>query len=147
MNCVAEIIAMRMKAEEEYRVEQELLDKLAREERKQNALKTIEYCETEINDFFVESAKNRKVNPEFEIRGIVRKDRNDFEYICPLEQIQSQYADLRTEHRPNPEIKLDFETLVEYLSQFCYIVKVVDDSYWHYGWGNMISQKIIVGLE
>ena len=147
MNCVAEIIVMRAKAETEYKAEQERLDRIAHEERRQNALKTIEYCETEINDFFVESAKSRKANPKFEIRGTIHEDRNGFEYICPLKKVQSKYADLRTEHRPNYEIKFDFATLVEYLSQFCYTVKVVEDDYWHYGWGNLISKKIIISLE
>ena len=147
MNCVAEIMAIRLKAENEYKAEQERLDRIAHEERRQNALKTIEYCETEINDFFVESAKSRKENPQFEIRGIICEDRNGFEYICPLKQVKSKYADSRTEHRPDDEIKFDFVTLVEYLSQFCYTIKVVEDDYWRYGWGNLISKKIVIGLE
>lgn len=138
---------MKAKAEAEYKAEQERLDQIAHEERRQNALKTIEYCETTINDFFVESAKSRKENPQFEIKVVIYEDRNSFEYIRPLKKVKSKYADSRTEHRPDDEIKFDLITLVEYLSQFCYTVKIVEDDYWHYGWGNLISKKIIVSLE
>lgn len=147
MNCVAEIMFIRARAEIEYKEEQERLDLLAREERKEKIVKTIEYCETTINDFFVAKAQNRVVNPQFEIKCVISKDRNDFEMITPLKVVKSNYADLRTEHRPDYEIGFDFLTLKEYLEQFCYTVKVVKDEYWHYDRGSNRANKIIISLE
>ena len=147
MNCVAEIMYIRQKAEIEYKKEQELLDLLAREKRKERIIKTVEYCETVINDFFVASAKDRKTKPEFKIKCVISKDRNSFEMVTPLKVVKSNYADLRTEHRPDTEISFDFLTLKEYLEQFCYVVKIVKDEYWHYDRGSNKANTIIIGLE
>lgn len=146
MKCVAEIMMIKNEAERERKAEEERLNQIAHEKREQNILKTIEYCETTINDFFVASAKRGEENPKFEIRGAIYEDRNNFEYFCPLKEVKSKYVNLRTEHRPDREMQFDFVTLIEYLSQFCYTIEIIEDSYWRFGWGCLAAKKIIISL-
>lgn len=146
MKCVAEIMMIRAKAEAEYQAEQKRLDQIAHEQHTERIAKTIEFCETTINDFFVKSAQNRVEFPQFELKCEIQKDRIGNEMIIPMVKTKlSNYADGRTEHESSNE-KFDLVALAEYLEQFCYSIKTEEDFYWQYGWGQRPANKIVISL-
>ena len=147
MKCVAEIMMIKNEAEreeEKRKIKQKETDKRLKQERIKN---TIFYCETVINDYFVENAKKRRLNP-FCIRGVIDKDSNYEKLFRPLEEVSSQYSDHRKEHRISGVEKdsLDLETLVDYLSQFCYKIEIKESYYFVYGYGGQSAIDVSISI-
>lgn len=147
MKCVAEIMMIKNEAEreeEKRKMKQKETDKRLKQERIKN---TILYCETVINDYFVANAKKRLLNP-FCIRGVQELDSNGEKVFRPLKKVPSSYSDHKEEHRINDieEKSLDLGTLVDYLSQFCYKIKIEEGYYFIYGYGSHTSIDISISV-
>ena len=134
MKCVAEIRMMKEKAERDYVAEQARLDILAVSQHKERIKNTIDFCETTVNQFFIDKAKSRVDKPCFKLFCKVGKDRIGIDTIFDMDEQKSNYADNRPEYLVGKPI-LDLETFIAYLTQHCYKVNIHDSYYWCYGCG------------
>lgn len=145
MKCVAEIRMMREKAERDYVAEQARLDILAVSQYKERVKNTIDFCETTVNQFFIDEAKSRVDKPCFKLFCTIKEDRIGIDTIFDMDKQKSNYADNRAEYLVGKPI-LDLETFITYLIQHCYKVKVCDSHYWTYGYGTRPCSLIEVEL-
>lgn len=145
MKCVAEIRMMREKAERDYVAEQARLDILAVSQHKERVKNTIDFCETTVNQFFIDKAKSRVDKPCFKLFCKIKEDRIGIDTIFDMDKQKSNYADHRAEYLVGKPI-LDLETFITYLIEHCYKVTVCDSHYWTYGYGARPCSLIEVEL-
>lgn len=136
MKCMAEILAIRLEAEMEYQAEQKRLDEEANLKLLERIEKTIQFCETTINKHFEEQAKRRVTNFYYDTKCVVEKDRLGNKQIILLDIDSVRYANGDISKSPSATKRYDYETLINYLAQFCYKVEFTDSSYKTYGSGS-----------
>jgi hypothetical protein len=135
MKCVAEILAIREYAEAAYKIEQKRLDEEAKEEYAKRIKETIDFCETKINNALVWRAENRFNDISYNLTCVIEKDRLNNKMIIPLECESKHYANGNKSHRPSKTENYDYETFINYLESFCYIVTEEDCYYQRYNSG------------
>lgn len=141
---MAEILAIRLEAEMEYQAEQKRLDEEAKLKYLERVEKTIEFCETTINKHFEEQAKRRVTNFYYDTDCVVDKDRLGNKQIVLLEIDSVRYANGNISKSPSRTKRYDYETLINYLAQFCYKVEFTESSYKTYGSGSHNCLKLTV---
>jgi hypothetical protein len=140
---MAEILLIREDAERKYQEEQRRLDKEAEVKYLKRIENTIEFCETTLNDSFEEQAKNRHNTFHYDINCVIKKDRLGNKQIIPLVK-NGEYANGEVSRCPSSTIKYDYNTLINYLAQFCYQVEFAESSYKRYGSGSHNSTMVTI---
>lgn len=143
MKCMAEILLIREDAERKYQEEQRRLDKEAEVKYLKRIENTIEFCETTLNDSFENQAKHRYNNFYYNMNCVIEKDRLGNKQIIPLEK-DGEYANGDISRCPSNTIKYDYNTLINYLAQFCYQVEFTESSYKRYGSGSHKSVMVTI---
>ena len=144
MKCMAEILAMRLEAEAEYQAEQKRLDEEAKVKYLERIEKTIEFCETTVNNHFEDAARRRVTNFYYDINCVIEKDRLGNKQIILLKIDDIRYANGNPSRSPSKTKRYDYDTLINYLAQFCYKVEFSDASYQTYGSGSHQSTMITI---
>jgi hypothetical protein len=142
MKCALDFTIIKAEAEAKYEEELRL-----EKEKKARALqeakeRTIKFCETQVNMALEEAAKSRK-NGIFYYFG----DKDYFEddnYLYPLTEKKKFYADGRSSFNKDDYHPLCKKTLIEYLNQFCFDVKIENWTYYHYGSGSQRGKKVTI---
>ena len=147
MKCVAEILAIRASAEVAYQEGQKRLDEQAKVDHVKRIEQTIAFCETDVNDIFVQKAEKRSNDLKYVLKCKIDTDRLGNKMILPLESEGALYADGTFSYRASETIEYDYKTFFEYLEQFCYKVTEEEYFYRNYGSGERQGAEIIVSLE
>ena len=108
---------------------------------KENA---IQFCDTIINEAFVELAANRK-KLSFSFLAEIGYDRIGHQIVTTLEEGPT-YANGESSLRPS-EIKFSLYEFNEYLYENEFVVGLEKATYKRYGWGEKPCIKIIVEIE
>lgn len=147
MKCVAEILAIRASAEVAYQEEQKRLDEQAKVNHVKRIEQTIAFCETKVNDIFVQKAEKRSNDLKYVLKCKIDTDRLGNKMILPLESEGALYADGTFSYRASETIEYDYKTFFEYLEQFCYKVTEEECVYCTYGSGTRKGTALTVSLE
>lgn len=133
MNCAAELIVMKEIAENEYRAEEKRRDMEAVQNHRKVVEDTIQFCETEINDCFVNLAKQRE-NLAVKMKLCPVLNHLNYEHVQVLKK--DHPVKDRENHVPAGNV-YDLPTLKEYLEKHCFVVEAADGIFYRYGLGTL----------
>ena len=141
MKCALELLEIKTVAIKTWEEEERLKDMEAKLKHQERITKTIEYCDTELNDYFVNLAENRK--PLSWSRKIhISEDRLGNVRFCFLYQ-DTVYANGTPSFTPT-ENYFDLQSFIEYLTAHCFKIEEKESCYRSYGCGSRECKEITV---
>lgn len=143
MKCALELTAMKVVANEQYTFEQMLLDEKCKLEHAQIVAASIDFCETVIGPALEERALDR-LPICYSLRGDTRKDRLGNFLISPLVRQKRSYANGHPSEYADFSQTYDVFTIKDYLEKHCLKVKLQDEWYKRYGFGDLRGVKLTV---
>jgi hypothetical protein len=132
MNCAAEFVAMKNIAIAEYELEEKRKDAEAIAEHKIIVEKTINFCDTCINDLFCDLAKNRKTLL-ITLKFCPVKNRMNYQHVSLL--VEDTPVQDRKNYTTYDSNIYDLSTLKEYLEKHCFAVEAKNDYFYQWGCG------------
>ena len=145
MKCAVEIIGMKAVAIAEYELEECRKDVLAAQRFEEMKNETIQFCDSSINDAFIEKAANREeLKLSFKVK--IMTDRLGNKYFQKIKKASCRYADGSPSYEIDDRNSYAFDSFIEYLEKHCFTVEVTDDSYRCYGFGSCDCALITVTI-
>lgn len=144
MKCALELLTIREVAIENWKREEKIKDMEAMAKQEEIVSKTIEFCDTVINDKLVSLAEARRNYIGYTLGKIkIFEDRLGNTHFHFLEKGFTRYADGRYSEIEGFET-YDFYTLKDYLFNHCIEVKEEDSVYYVYGSGGHACKRITI---
>ena len=144
MKCALELLAIKQVAIENWEKEEKMRDMEALLVHEEIVTKTIDFCDTVINDALVEQAEKRCRNILYRIGKIkIKTDRLGNEHFSLVKRGERLYANGDYSYIICDE-EYDYNTLKDYLSAHCLKLNKLESSYCVYGWGSFDCFDITV---
>ena len=118
MKCAIELMAIRAKAEEDYKIEEERKDLIALKEFVETTKRTIDFCENEINNALIHRAESRGYNISVSYLIDYTYDRLGNKLFKFVTSDTKRYKDGSFSYSPKGEC-YSFDTLKNYLESHC----------------------------
>lgn len=143
MKCAIELMAIRAKAEEDYKLEEEHKDFIALKEFMETTKRTINFCENRVNDTLVDRAKSRGYNIEVGYLIDYTYDRLGNKLFKFVTSDNKRYKDGGYSYSPKGEY-YSFDTLKNYLESHCLEVSTERVVKRKYGYGERNYINLII---
>ena len=145
MYCALELLEMKRKATEDWEKLQKVLDARAVLERVQRIEKTINWCDTVLNENLANCAKERRSLSAC-YRVSFHEDRLGNLCFSFLEKENKKYANGKISECSGKE-DYDVEALKEYVAQHCLSYSEQGIYYYCYGFGRFNGKNIIISVD
>lgn len=145
MKCAIELMAIRAKAEEDYKMEEERKDLIALKEFVETTKRTINFCENEVNNALIHRAENRSNNISVSYLVDYTYDRLGNKLFKFVTSDVRRYKDGGFSYSPKGEC-YSFDTLKNYLESHCLEVSTERIIKRKYGYGECYYTNLTINV-